>query len=70
MTGTDSRSDKRTRFFSAYILTIALLCAAAAVCGAASAADVYVGHGDAETTIQGAVNNATSGDTIIATHSY
>ena len=61
----NNRSDKRTRFFSAGILTIALLCTAAAVCGTASATDIYIGPGEDETTIQGAVNNATAGDTII-----
>lgn len=46
------------------VLVLAII---ALLCGTASAATtIYVGPGEIDTTIQGAVNNATSGDTIIA----
>ena len=57
---TDARSNSYTRFFSACILTITLLCVTAFVCGTAGAVDVYVPE-DGDQTIKQAVNNATAG---------
>ncbi len=45
--------------------TILLIAVIFLMCGTASAADIYVGSSETDKTIQGAINNATAGDTII-----